>query len=69
MNAEWSQLTAHLQRCPDVVTLNWEEFARVVGQVPASAVSHYPQWWHGDRPNPRAWRAAGFVLDDVRPGD
>ena len=69
MNADWSRLTAHLERCPDVVTLTWAEFGRVVGDVPASAINHYPQWWHGDRPNTRAWRAAGFELDAVRPGD
>lgn len=36
--------------------------------MPASATDHYPQWWHGDRPNTRAWRAAGFEADTVRPG-
>ncbi len=48
--------------------MDWAQFSDVVGKVPASAVDHYPQWWHGDRPNTRGWRAAGFEVDAVRPG-
>jgi hypothetical protein len=70
VSAQWSRLTVYLlQQSTTTVTLSWSAFAEVVGSVPASAVDHYPQWWHGDRPNTRAWRAAGFELDRVRPGE
>ena len=36
--------------------------------MPPSATRHYPQWWHGDRPNTRAWRRAGYELDHVQVG-
>lgn len=66
--AQWSRLTAFLENSGDVVPLSWDELADIVGGLPASAVDHYPQWWHGDRPNTRAWRAAGFEADDIVPG-
>jgi hypothetical protein len=40
----------------------------LVGGLPASATKHHPQWWHGDRPNTRAWRHAGYQLDQVELG-
>jgi hypothetical protein len=40
----------------------------VVGGIPASAADHYPQLWHGDRPDTRAWRRAGYELDRVDVG-
>ena len=69
MTAEWSRLTVWLlsQGTPRV-TIGWDQFDAIVGGLPASAVKHYPQWWHGDRPNTRAWRAAGYELDHVELG-
>jgi hypothetical protein len=67
--ADYSRLTAALSARPGlVVTLSWAELDTIVGGLPRSAVDHYPQWWHGDRPNTRAWRAAGFELDAVEVG-
>jgi len=61
--ADYSRLTAALlARAEPVVTLLWSELDGIVGGLPRSAVDHYPQWWHGDRPNTKAWRAAGFEL-------
>jgi len=69
MTAEWSSLTVWLARQDaSRVTIGWDQFDAVVGGLPASAVKHYPQWWHGDRPNTRAWRAAGYELDHVELG-
>lgn len=68
MSADWARLTDHLSGLGDSVTLTWSEFDEIVGGLPASAINHYPQWWHGDRPNTRAWRAAGFEVVAVTPG-
>lgn len=67
--ADWSRLTEWLTRqTGPSVTVSWADLNRLVGGLPASATSHYPQWWHGDRPNTRAWRAAGYELDQVEVG-
>jgi hypothetical protein len=67
--ADWSRLTAYLStRTEEKVTLSWDELDRIVGGMPASAIRHYPQWWHGDRSHIRAWRAAGYTLGLVEPG-
>jgi hypothetical protein len=64
--ADYSRLTEWLGRHGgQLVTVSWDELDAVVGGLPRSAKDHYPQWWHGDRPNTRAWRAAGFELDQV----
>lgn len=39
-----------------------------MGGLPNSATKHYPQWWHGDRPNARAWRGAEYELVNVERG-
>lgn len=64
--ADWSKLTAWLadQVAPEV-RIAWRDLDTIVGGLPASAIDHHPQWWHGDRPNTRAWRAAGYELDHV----
>ena len=63
--ADYSRLTEWLaQHGGQSVTVSWEELDAVVGGLPRSATVHSP-WWHGDRPNTRAWRAAGFELDRV----
>ncbi|GIE89881.1 hypothetical protein Are01nite_63610 [Actinoplanes regularis] len=68
--ADWSQLTAWLRsRSVDLVVVSWAQLDRIVGGMPASSIRHYPQWWHGDRPNTRAWRAAGFEPKQIRPGE
>lgn len=68
MAAEWHLLTEYLNASQGAVDLTWSEFDAIVGGVPESAIKHYPQWWHGERPNTRAWRAAGYEAVDVRPG-
>lgn len=68
MSAQWARLTEYLSGQGTTVTLEWWEFERIVGGVPASAINHYPQWWHGDRSNTRAWRAAGYEVATVAPG-
>ncbi|WP_182882067.1 MULTISPECIES: hypothetical protein [unclassified Microbispora] len=67
--ADWANLTAFLSARPeDQVTLSWSELIRIVGTIPASATRHHPQWWHGDCSHVRAWRAAGYTLEWVKPG-
>ena len=68
-SAEWAKLTAWLAGQHGAeVTIDWPLFDAIVGGVPASAINHFPQWWHGDRPNTRAWRAAGYEVAGVEPG-
>lgn len=67
--ADWSRLTSWLAAQPaEVVTIAWASLDQLVGGLPPSATKHHPQWWHGDRPNTRAWRAAGFELERVELG-
>src|SRR3954467_13994811 len=67
--ADWSRLTAWLnERREAVVTVSWDELDAIVGGLLESAEKHYPQWWHGDRPNTRAWRKAGYALERVNVG-
>src|SRR5664280_2327868 len=67
--ADWARLTQWLvERNEPVVIIAWNELNAMVGGLPESATKHYPQWWHGDRPNTRAWRRAGYELVRVRVG-
>lgn len=67
--ADYGRLTAALSaRAEPVVTMPWQELDDIVGGLPRSAVDHFPQWWHGDRPNTRAWRRAGYELVKAEPG-
>lgn len=69
MAADYARLTVALTKAGrDVVTYPWHEFDEIVDGLPASATKHYPQWWHGDRPNTRAWRKAGYELASVEVG-
>jgi hypothetical protein len=68
MAAHWRQLTEFLAQAADQVRLTWPELDTIVGGMPASAVTHHPQWWHGDRSHTRAWRAAGFEAREIEPG-
>lgn len=68
MTAQWRLLTEFLRAADDNVTLTWAELDAIVGGLPASAVDHYPQWWRGDRPHTRAWRAAGFTTTRIEIG-
>jgi len=68
-NAEWELLTQWLvERDEKVLTITWTTLGEIVGGLPNSASDHFPQWWHGDRPNTRAWRAAGYELAEVHRG-
>ncbi|WP_440589964.1 DUF7662 domain-containing protein [Kribbella caucasensis] len=67
--ADWSRLSAWLtDRGEAVISVSWAELGNIVGGLPESAVNHYPQWWHGDRQNTRAWRRAGYDLERVDVG-
>jgi hypothetical protein len=68
MAAQWRLLTEYLLCADEQARLTWQEFDAIVGGLPRSAVDHYPQWWHGDRPNTRAWRAAGYEATNIDPG-
>lgn len=68
MAARWASLTEFLRGRDSDVVLTWSELDAIVGGMPDSAQNHFPQWWHGDRPNTRAWRAAGYEATDIRPG-
>lgn len=69
MAAQWRLLSEYLGRASDdSVWLTWSELDEVVRGLPSSAIDHYPQWWHGDRPNTRAWRTASYEAVDIRPG-
>jgi hypothetical protein len=53
--ADWARLTEWLvERTEHVVIIAWGALNAIVGGLPDSATKHYPQWWHGDRPNTRA---------------
>ena len=66
MTADYQQLRAYLADCSeDTVTVTWSELDALVDGLPDSAVTHHPQWWHGDRSHTRAWRQAGYELVDV----
>ena len=68
-NADWALLTQWLvERNEPIVTITWSKLDEIVGGLPNSATKHYPQWWHGDRPNTRAWRRAGYELVNVERG-
>jgi hypothetical protein len=67
--ADYRRLTAALSgRAEPIVSMTWQELDDIVGGLPASASDHYPQWWHGDRPNTRAWRRAGYEFVAAEPG-
>jgi hypothetical protein len=68
MAAQWRLLTEYLLSAGARVRLTWSELDAIVGGLPRSAVDHYPRWWHGDRPNTRAWRAAGYEATHIDPG-
>jgi Family of unknown function (DUF6884)/GIY-YIG catalytic domain len=65
--ARWSELTEFLATAPDRCLLSMEQLEDIVGTLPHSARTHRA-YWYGDRPQVRAWRAAGFVLDHVAVG-
>jgi hypothetical protein len=69
IRADWGRLTEWLaERTEPAVVIGWNELEAIVGGLPESATKHYPQWWHGDRPNTRAWRRAGYELVRVDVG-
>jgi hypothetical protein len=68
MAAQWRLLTDYLLRAGARVSLTWAEFDAIVRGLPRSTVDHDPQWWHGDRPNTRAWRTAGYEAAQVDRG-
>jgi hypothetical protein len=65
--ARWRSLTDHLATADDTCRLTWEQLSALVGSLPPSASNHRA-WWSGDRPQVRAWQAAGFRLAHVTLG-
>ncbi|USI91689.1 DUF6884 domain-containing protein [Rhodococcus pyridinivorans] len=66
--AQWNVLIERLAAAKSSVRLNWDELVSLVGDLPPSATKHRT-WWSGDRPHVKAWRAAGFMLDELRLGE
>ncbi|UVT27701.1 hypothetical protein NXT08_24700 (plasmid) [Rhodococcus pyridinivorans] len=66
--AHWDVLIDKLVVADTPVRLTWEELESLVGDLPTSAVRHRTWWW-GDRGHVNAWKAAGFVLTDLRLGE
>lgn len=73
MASKYDRLTAHLQQLPgdtNEVTLPFKKLEAVLGfKLPASASEHRA-WWGNqvdarNRPQARAWRAAGYVVEAV----
>jgi hypothetical protein len=68
MSSKYDGITRLLAgRTEPTVTLEWRAIDKAVGGLPTSA-REYGAWWHGDRPQVRAWQSAGYILDTVRPG-
>ncbi|SUF09238.1 MULTISPECIES: DUF6884 domain-containing protein [Rhodococcus] len=66
--AHWDVLIDKLAVADTPVRLTWDELESLVGDLPTSAVRHRT-WWSGDRGHVNAWKAAGFVLTDLRLGE
>lgn len=66
--AHWDALIDNLTAADLPVRLDWDEFASLGGDLPASAPK-LRTWWSGDRPHVNVWKAAGFTLTDLRLGD
>lgn len=62
--ADWSSLSAALDRVETSVGYSWAELDALVGGLPPSAEKHRA-WWSGNRPHVNAWRAAGFSLANL----
>jgi hypothetical protein len=57
-------LTDRLADTAGPLRLTWPELDELVGGLPASAAKHRA-WWSGDRAHVRAWRAAGFTVEQL----
>ena len=67
VSADWTALHRFLEQHAGAVTLSWAQLEDIAGGLPSSATNHRA-WWSGDRPHVRAWKSAGFRIDEVRPG-
>lgn len=65
--ANWPSLIERLTHASGPVHLPWTDLESLVGGLPPSAAKHRA-WWTGDRPHVRAWRAAGFTIYGLVPG-
>jgi hypothetical protein len=66
--AKYDPLTAHLAAVPDEeaqVAMRFGDVDRLVGGLPASARAHRPWWANSSHVQARAWRAAGWHVQDV----
>lgn len=62
--SDWRLLRSALDRVDESVRYTSAELEAIVGALPASAANHRA-WWSGDRTHVRAWRAAGFSVEDI----
>ena len=62
--ADWRCLIERLADVDCSLRLTWLELDSLVDGLPASA-AHYRAWWSGDRAHVRAWRDAGFTVDQL----
>src|SRR5579875_2338163 len=71
MAAKYELLTRHLEDQPadEPVSLSFDQLARLVGGLPASAAT-YRSWWGDTWSNPHAaaWLRAGRKITAVQPG-
>jgi hypothetical protein len=65
--ANWPSLIERLTHVSGPVHMPWTDLESLVGGLPPSAAKHRA-WWTGDRPHVRAWRAAGFTIYGLVPG-
>ena len=62
--ANWRCLIERLADVDCSLRLTWLELDSLVDGLPASASNHRA-WWSGDRAHVRAWRDAGFGVDQL----
>ena len=62
--AVWRCLIERLADVDCSLRLTWLELDSLVDGLPASASKHRA-WWSGDRAHVRAWRDAGFTVDQL----
>jgi hypothetical protein len=62
--ADWRCLIERLAEVDRSLRLTWLELDSLVDGLPASASNHRA-WWSGDRAHVRAWRDAGFTVDQL----
>jgi hypothetical protein len=65
---KYDPLTAHLAAVPEQdarVEMRFGDVERLVGGLPASARTYRPWWGNSSHVQARAWRAAGWHVQEV----